>query len=114
MLEGMKKRWRNFPTFKTYFFALFSDFDILIYAIDNGRVLDPDTLVELFSQLSDDQKNIIAQAGFNINYEVLIRDTNPHYLSLSLSLCISILPLSYSFLSLISPFLVISLHQSLQ
>ena len=56
------------------FFVLFSDFDILIYAIDNGRVLDPDTLVELFSQLSDDQKKIIAQAGFNINYEVLIRD----------------------------------------
>lgn len=42
-----------------------------LYAVENGRVLDPDSLVDYFSRLDPQQRALLLQAGFNINYEVV-------------------------------------------
>ena len=50
---------------------IFSNFVVDLYAIENGKVLDPDTLVDRFSQLNAQQRALLLQAGFIINYEVV-------------------------------------------
>ena len=56
-----------------YFFFNLRTFVIDFYALDDqNQVLDPDTLAMLLMDLTEDDKNVLLQAGFVLDYQVSI------------------------------------------